>query len=339
MSTPPDNEEKIKEYITALLGINEFEDTPIAELYNSALLPLPISPDFIIKSGKKVYSIEIKNKVTIDSIARLNLYNNLMRPSFDSDIEFVPIIATKNISAREEKIAKDVGIKIILLPWDLQTSTRYSNYQENTTVKVTSAKSWKIISHILKESTSIRQLSIHEHVSYGWAHKIVNSLLDQGIAQKSNHYVAIIDTNKLLNGIAWERPMKNLLQEEVFIDANNAFEAATEITKNLDFQQIPHAFTGRTAGGLYTGYALRNDAADLYLNPENIHDFKENLVRNDVNGIKIFLYSPDRDIFSNTILRESVRVASPAQTLLDLAGMGYQERDLTKSMVEAYGSL
>jgi hypothetical protein len=55
--------------------------------------------------------------------------------------------------------------------------------------------------------------------------------------------------------------------------------------------------------------------------------------------VRAFIYTPDRDIFSDVREIELVRVTSPAITLLDLAGLGYSAMDLTKVMAEKYDSL
>lgn len=56
-------------------------------------------------------------------------------------------------------------------------------------------------------------------------------------------------------------------------------------------------------------------------------------------GVTIHVYSPDRDVFNGAKELESVTVVSPAQALLDLAGLGYSGMDMTKAMVEAYANL
>ena len=51
------------------------------------------------------------------------------------------------------------------------------------------------------------------------------------------------------------------------------------------------------------------------------------------------IYAPDREVFDNVVEKERIKIVSPAQTLLDLAGMGYSGMDITKAMVEKYGDL
>jgi hypothetical protein len=58
-------------------------------------------------------------------------------------------------------------------------------------------------------------------------------------------------------------------------------------------------------------------------------------------GIAVRMYAPDRDVFRDR--REfsvpGISLVSPAQALLDCAGLGYGGRDLTLKLVEMYGRL
>ncbi len=298
-----------------------------------------IRPDFIIKDNTTIYCIEAKSRGSIGAIAQVNLYSDLIKRELSTKYEIIPVLAVKTIDPGESTLAEEAGIRVIKLPWNITVKSADKNRQTKNTVKITAEKSWRIVSGLLKEPSSIRQVSKRENVSYGWAHKTVQSLLDQNIAEKDGYLIRISDSQKLLNGIAWERPMKNLLYREILVDYENSHLAATSITANLDLDSIPHAFTGRTAGGLYTGYAFRHDSADLYLEKADIAQFNENFESDEKSGVKIQIYTPDRDIFSSTGIRESVRLASPEITLLDLAGMGYAERDLTMEMLKQYAGL
>ena len=206
--------------------------------------------------------------------------------------------------------------------------------------KITSDKSWRVISRLLKEkTTSIRQLALMEKVSYGWAHATIQSLINQGIVIKKENYVSISDINKLLNGVAWERPFENLRVGEINLDYDSATRAATDISFILKNQNMKFAFTSYTAGGLYTGYAVRYDTIYLYLEKNEIDLFKETFKTEAKTGIKARIYAPDRDVFSDKMEIESIIVTSPAQTLLDLAGLGYSGLDITKAMVENYARI
>jgi predicted transcriptional regulator len=251
------------------------------------------------------------------------------------------IIAAKWFYPREESLARELDIRLIRLPWTITVTSAKDHPQSG--MRITSEKSWKIVSRLLKErNTSIRQLALKENVSYGWAHKVIGMLIEQNVVKKENNYVHLADLKNLLNGVAWERPLKNLQSgDEIRLSFNGAFSAAQQITSILKSQKVPFAFTSYTSGGLYTGYAFRQDAVYLYLEKNQIKQFKEQFgsdTQSDT-GIRAVIYIPDRDVFSNIQEKESVVVTSPSQTLLDLAGLGYSAMDLTKVMVEKYVDL
>ncbi|MBA7468639.1 hypothetical protein ES707_03891 [subsurface metagenome] len=231
---------------------------------------------------------------------------------------------------------------MIKLPWTL--GPPLNREFKPSKGRITSEKSWRIVSRLLKErSTSIRQLALKEGVSYGWAHKTVEMLMSQNIVKKNDSYVQIGDVKKLLNGIAWERPMKNLNIAEIPMQFGESIPAARDISSLLSEQNVPFAFTGYTAGGLYTGYAVRQDAVYLYLDKKNLdlftEIFKTSFYESNRNSIRAWIYAPDRDVFTETQQKEGITVVSPAQTLLDLAGFGYSAMDLTRAMVDMYDAL
>jgi hypothetical protein len=284
--------------------------------------------------------VEIKRSaVSIDTIARMALLKELWlrRQTNPPDIQLV--IAAKWFYKREEGLADELGIRLIKIPWALETAP--DKDYPSSGMRITSEKSWKIVSRLLKEkNTSIRQLALKENVSYGWAHKVIGMLIEQNVVKKQNNYVFLSDLKKLLNGVAWERPLKNLqIEEEIFIKFPGAFPAAQQITSILKEQKIHFAFTSYTAGGLYTNYAIRQDAVYLYLEKNAIRHFREQFEDETKKGVRAYLYTPDRDVFTGTREIESVTVTSPAVTLLDLAGLGYSAMDLTTVMGDIYASL
>ncbi|VVB85369.1 Uncharacterised protein [uncultured archaeon] len=298
----------------------------------------PIEVDLVIEDNAIKYFIEIKSKVRVDSIARLVLLKELLKKQ-EKDISNISlVIASKIIPPIVEEIANQLGIKLVPIPHNIGIATHQYDYFPNK-IKITSEKSWKIITRLLKEKmTSIRQLSLLEKVSYGWAYATIQSLISQGIVTKKGNYVTFSDINKLLNGIGWERPFENLFVGEINIEYDDAFKAAQNLTYMLKNKRIKFAFTSYTAGGLYTGYAIRYDTVYLYLERKEI-DFFIKTFKAERQGIKVRIYAPDRDIFYDVREKESVQVVPPGQTLLDLAGLGYSGRDITKALVDKYASI
>ena len=58
-------------------------------------------------------------------------------------------------------------------------------------------------------------------------------------------------------------------------------------------------------------------------------------------GIAVRIYTADRDVFKDRRMLsvEGVWLVSPAQLLLDCAGLGYSGRDITQKLVEIYDQL
>lgn len=332
-------QENIRDFIWKQLDLPpDAADVDLASLYDSLDAALPLQPDIVFQSGGRIYFIEIKKtRPSIDTIARMNLQRELWQ-KIPGRQPVQLVLATKTINAREEKLAQNLDIRIVKIPWSTGTPVK-SEYPSGK-IRISSEKSWRIVTRLLKEkSTSIRQLAIKENVSYAWAHRVIGILHEQNVVKKEGGYVSISDMKNLLNGIAWERPMKNLEATEIPIDFSGSHTAAREITRALKDQNIPFAFTTYTAGGLYTSYAIRQDLVSLYLEKDAIARFLENFGTQKENTIRAVIYTPDRDVFTGASERESVMITSPSQTLLDLAGLGYGARDLTNALAEMYAGL
>lgn len=298
-----------------------------------------IRVDMVIEDGNNRYFVEVKSKASIDTIANLVLLKELLRNENQDISGIFFVIAGKAFTPDVEKIANQTSIILVTIPRNIEQPAQKYDHSPGK-VKITSEKSWKVITRLLAEkTTSIRQLSILEKVSYGWAHATIQSLLSQGVVTRKENYVSISDTNKLLNGVAWERPFENLFADEINIEYQDAFKAASELSHILKNNGIKFAFTSYTAAGLYTGYAIRHDTVYLYLDKNEIDFFKNTFIETKKQGIKARIYAPDRNVFADAREKEGILIVSPSQTLLDLAGLGYSGRDITKAMVDKYASL
>lgn len=332
-----ENNQRLTEMIRAKLNLSDSAVVIKEPIFKDAWSPVEV--DLVIEDGKSRFFVEIKSKVRVDTIAQLVLLKELLKKQNKDVSNIFLVIASKVIPPKVEEIAKEVDIKLVAIPHNDGVSIQKYDYFPSK-IKVTSEKSWKVVTRLLKEKmTSIRQLSIMENVSYGWAYANIQSLISQGIVTKKGNFVRISDTNKLLNGVAWERPFENLCIKEINIEYDDAFKAALELSHILNNKGIKFAFTSYTAGGLYTGYAFRHDSIYLYIEEHEIDFFIKAFEDKKKKGIKARIYTPDRELFDNTREIEGIKIVSPAQTLLDLAGLGYSGRDITKAMVDKYASI
>jgi DNA-binding Lrp family transcriptional regulator len=208
-------------------------------------------------------------------------------------------------------------------------------------VKVTSERSWAVASGLLAHGPiSIKRLAGLVHVSYGWTHKVVEHLLTTGIAKRDGYNVRIVDADRLLNGAAWERPTTNMIFHEVEVGAESSYALARFIEERMNGKEVPYAFACYLPGMLYTGYSIGYSSLQAYIRPEDsglLNDVVASMGTK--GGIMLQLMRPDRDVFSSTKEVDGLQITSPGQTLLDLAGLGYSSKDLTKAMLENYGKL
>ncbi len=295
-------------------------------------------PDIIIEDDNRIFIVETGLTITFEVMAQLRTYRDILKNRYkDSDV--VAAIAVKTIQPSLEEMARLFEIMVIRLPGGVDTSGMSRNaYRQKT--RLTSEKTWKLISCLLKErSSSIRQVALKSGVSYGLAHLAMNMLVVKGIVARKTGYYEVIDVKKLLNGIAWERPLERLKAFEINTGFVDSHHAARQITIELANMSIDVAFTSYTAGSLYTGYGVRHDAVYLYLEKGYEDEFKRIFEHEEKGGVRAIVYVPDRDVFNESRDIESVSVVSPGQALLDLAGLGYSGMDMTNALVEKYGSL
>ena len=301
----------------------------------------PIRFDLVIEDDNKIYVVELKRVVRFESLSQMGFLKLLLSARDVETGNIQLVIAGKRITPEALEAAKKIGIRFIKLP----ASTGLEEARDKpaaTALKLTSPKSWQVISSLIKiKEASIRQLSIRSGVSYGWTHATIRSLASKGIVSDAGGYIKIADINKLLNGIAWERPFERLFSQEIRISAHSPLELAHEISSVCNDQQMPCAFTSFTAGEIYTGYSARHDTAYLYLEKESIARLAEMFDLPAAGGIAARVYTPDRDVFKDRriLSAEGVWLVSPAQALLDCAGQGYSGRDITQKLVEIYGQL
>lgn len=336
----PENEqlyESVKEVLWQKLDLSKNARLKPEFLIKDGVILL--KPDLAIEDGTDRYIIEVKKKLSIVSVSMINLYKDLISKRSDKH-RYHYIIICKVSAPLEEAVAKAAGIYVLLLPPGAKMPD-VDAAKPSAGIKLTSKKSWAIISSLLKEKmSSIRQISLKEHISYGWAHKTVSALLSQGIAARKDDLIVISDVNKLLNGIAWERPFENLFVREIKLRGKSAFDTARYISHVTKSDNIDCSFTSYTAAGLYTGYSVRGDTAYAYVKDQDI-DRLIDLLSEDItdDGVTVRLYAPDRDVFKDSQELEEVKVVSPGQTLLDIAGQGYSSKDVTKMMVDKYAAL
>ncbi len=297
---------------------------------------LGLVPDLAYEDGDTLVIVETAPRGDIQTLARLSLYDRLVNKQRR---EVVLVLAAKSFSDRVLTMADRLGIRTVMLPKGSPTPMKGLE-RERAGVKLTSDKAWRVVSRLLKDQpTSIRNISLLEKVSYGWAYAVCEHLMNHGMARRNGNLLEMTDTDRLMNGAAWERPMLVLRPIEVQTDIEDAFVCAREMEKTLGQSDVDHSFTGYLAGALYTGMAVRYDLVQVYVEDPEVAPLKEIYSQKDGKGVTIQILVPDRDVTTGSKLVDGLRLASPGQTLLDLAGSGAGAIELRRAMLRDYARL
>ena len=292
-----------------------------------------LRPDFDVQALDVRYLVQVKQRLTAQDIAMVLLAREALgRAGGTEAVRVEPVIICKAMSPRLQTLAASVDVHVFQLDWKVPLPGSGKGGSVFKARKVTSYKSWRVVSTLLRSGpTSIKALAREAGSSYGWAHATVAKLMDMGVASRTAEGVTVVDVSKLLNGAAWERPLGELRRRTVRVGGEDAMTATRTVQSALEGWGVEHAFTAWTAGAIYTGYIKRSDSVHLYL-PRGNWDFMRELeVRK--GSIDLVAYMPDRDVFSRTERIQGLDLVEPAQALLDLAGLGHAAHDLAVEMV------
>ncbi len=292
-----------------------------------------LEPDMALRTPDGMVLVSIERRADLTAIARLGLAARLLE---GGEERVVPVMAAKSFSDQVKDIARRAGIRTLVIPRSVPLEEGKVG-RGTSTVRLTSEKSWKIVAELIGSGpSSIRGLSLKANVSYGWAHAVCDNLLSQGLAGRRGSRLEMMDLDRLLNGVAWERPFRSLVQEEFVTDLEDVFSGAREIDRAITGTE--HVFAGYLAGSLYTGQAVRFDMVQLYMGKDT-NDLRSIYSSERGQGITIQVLTPDRDVMAASRTVDGIPITSPAQTLLDLAGMGASGMDMNRSMLRAYAKL
>jgi hypothetical protein len=270
-------------------------------------------------------------------VAQLALYQALWERA-DPHAKVTPVLVARSAPAAVRELLTQIGGTLVevppglLPPADVPTGL----------TPLTTEKAWKVFTTLLRlrVARGVRPLGQESGVSAGWVHRTVNELVARGIAQKGEEGIVLADPRKILDVVAFERPLKSIQTEIIPTDYVNAHEAAVEITRILsrpraDLGPIAFGFGGHTAAGLYTGYAHRQDRVDLYIDDPDFRPYVAGAGTE--HGVRIHVLKPDRGIAAGSETVDDVRLVSRDLALLDVAGLGYAARDVALKLLESYG--
>lgn len=291
---------------------------------------IPIMTDLIIENNEKRYFVTISRKTTWDDLAHLALIRELEGKSNEY------LLSGRLIPDSIKRTAERIDIKPIMLPEDIFIIKETMKPRG----KITSDKAWKIILNLIKnQPCSIRSISLSEGISYGWTHNVISNLVVRGSINKHGNHVGISNIDDIWNAVAWERPLKDLIESEIVTSFDSIHDLARTLTDWSERKNIDLAITSYMSATLYFGYGIRSDILHCYVSGEKarknlVEEFDSGLEK----GIKIIMLKPDRDLMKESVKKDSIRITSLEQTLLDLGSMGFPARDLLDEVVKVYGA-
>lgn len=293
-----------------------------------------IGPDLIIEDNNRIFIVEFKQKASWNALAQLTLYQRLL----DSP-NITLVLAARVIPDNIREAADRIHIIILQLPYGVPVQK--DEYKPRG--KFTSEKAWIIITYLLKERVcSIRSISQSENISYGWTHSVIKNLISRGIVEQRQNVVELVNIEGLINAVAWERPINDLKLGEIntsFEDHHNLARTLTQLSESWESDLVLGVYTAAT---LHYGYGIRHDVIYCYVSSNETFDrINKEIGEKETaftNRVKLIVLKSDRDVFRNAQIIDGVKVTSPEQTLLDVAGLGYSSKDIINDMVKKYGS-
>lgn len=297
-----------------------------------------VRPDLVLRSGKSLILVVVKYRITSDDLAMALLMGRLEASRATPTGEVHLVLLAKVVPEDVRSAAARVGVHVIQLDWAVELPIMPSKRKYSPT-KLSSDVSWRVILWLLRSGpSSIRRVALGTGASYGWTHATVMRLIERGVAERTPRGIAINDAPRLLNGVAWERPLLDLQVTSFKVGGGEMMQSAMAIEAVTLRKGVAHAFTGPTAVGFYTGYAHRFDRLSIYLDKEDVESVR-NVLEDPAGSRSLEVFRPDRAVFKDTEEHEGLTLVSPAQALLDITGFGYSYWDFTLKMVEHIAEL
>lgn len=186
----------------------------------------------------------------------------------------------------------------------------------------------------LLENPETNQFRISDgtDVAYGWVNEIVNFLHQLDIVSKSWRKCTLEDPVRLLEMIAFERPLNRLVTKSFRLEATSALEGENVLRDVCEQSGVQYGLTVFSGLTRYYQYYIAYPSIHAYISADGI----EGRIPHGEGPITLVLLSPDHpDILKNTRRVESFSTCSPTQTVIDLfcSGIG---RDAAVKFIETW---
>lgn len=293
--------------------------------------------DFVLRDGNQAYIVEVKGGVPRwDDVARLQY---LVGPQARPYLEGIPanahvqgVLVAPAISEMVRIMAQRAEILAIEAPIELLP------VQSSPARGLTTERAWRICTAVLRArgSRGVRELARHSSTSIGWTSMVVQQLRQRGILDPSGD-LAPNGTQLLLDAVATERPLRRLETARIQTGIRDwsDFEQTimTQWMRVIGASPRPGFWVcGLSAAAHHSGYLMRHDQLQVYAHDAagiaQVFDGKKG-------GIEVVVFRPDRNVAVTSGVKGGLPTVDVDQTLLDVAGLGFQARDVAMKLIEA----
>ena len=200
-------------------------------------------------------------------------------------------------------------------------------------MRLSSKKAYRVVRFLLENpETNQFLISKGTGVAYGWVNEIVNFLYQLDIVSKGWRRCTLEDPVRLLEMIAFERPLNRLVRESFRLEVTSALEGERVLRDACEGSGVKYGLTVFSGLKRFYQYHIAYPSIHAYISAEEIED----RIPHGEGPITLILLSPDHpDILKHTRRVEEFSTCSPTQIAIDLfcSGVG---RDAAVKFIEMW---
>ncbi|RLI09765.1 hypothetical protein DRO42_03455 [Candidatus Bathyarchaeota archaeon] len=200
-------------------------------------------------------------------------------------------------------------------------------------VKLTSKKAFKVVKYLLQHP-EISQLDLSKRtgVALGYVNTIVNFLVDLNIVTKESRRCILKNPVRLLEKIAFERPLNRLIATSFRLATTSIKEGEKIVNNACITNDIKYGFTVFSGMRRFYEYHITYPSIHVYISNIKI----EEAIEHGEGPITLFLITPDHpDILMETIEIDGFSVCTKPQIAVDLFSSGVG-RDAAIKFLEVF---
>jgi len=194
-------------------------------------------------------------------------------------------------------------------------------------VKLTAEQSYQIILFLLATIRSSQtEISRFTGASKSQVNRLVNDLIDAAVIRHvKNRLLEVNDPIRLLDKIAFERPLSRLVRKEIQLEYSEVNRVEDAIRKTCLNSKIKYAFTCFSALDKYYRYHITYPTVHVYTNEQTELESKLPLGKG---AVLVQILAPDHEVIMQTArMKDRFVLVDPVQVIIDLFCLGSIGRD------------